>query len=319
MSRARIPIIGSLRRTARLTWVEFAKLFAHKFFPLSLVVVIAVTVTLGLAGKHFGQTATASSGSSFTNYGLWVVTSSFALRLGTVLLMVLGAMSVSSEASARTLNTMLTRPIRRGEFLLAKALSLVAATVLVVASAGGAGYVMGGTVPPRGARTQITVSTTGEPQRVATEASFPTYGDIVDPSYPDVVIAPYGDVMGDVLVGFAFLAVPVLAASMIGFLLGVLLDSTALAVALTVTLFVLLEAFKVLLILGEAFSFLFDYVAKYGYTELLNKITGMMVDAGTGSSPPWGEALAGVKMSAIYIAVCLVVSFVVFCRRDVSL
>jgi ABC-type transport system involved in multi-copper enzyme maturation permease subunit len=49
----------------------------------------------------------------------------------------------------------------------------------------------------------------------------------------------------------------------------------------------------------------------------MNNITGMMVKAGT--EPAWEKALAGVKISALYVLVCLVVSLVVFCRRDVSL
>lgn len=314
--KARIPVLGSMARTARLTWVEIIKLFAHRFFPLTLIFTVVVALALGFVGKEFARKATAGSGSSFTNYGLWVVTSSFALRLGTVLLMMLGAMSVSSEASARTLNTMLTRPIRRFEFLLAKALSLLFATVLVVAAAGASGYVMGGSVPPRDAPTRVVVTPEGE-TRVEKVWSFPSYGALVDPSFPDVEIAPFGEVMGDVLFGFVLLVVPILAATSIGFLLGVLLDSTPLAVGLTVALFMLLEAFKVLLILGEAFSFLFDSVAKYGYTEIINRITGMMVDAGT--APPWDEALAGVLISAVYVVVSLAISLIVFCRRDVSL
>ncbi|NQT52728.1 ABC transporter permease [bacterium] len=315
--RRRIPILGSMGRTLRLTWVEILKLFAHRFLPFAIVATVVVAVGLGLAGKHFASTATAGSGSSFSNYGLWVVTSSFALRLGTVLLMVLGAMSMSTEASARTLNTLLARPIRRFEFLLAKVLSLACAVVLVVAAAGVSGYVMGGTVAPRGAPTHVAVAADGTTRVETTGWSFPSYGDLVDPSYPEVKIASYGEVMADILYGFVLLVVPILAAASVGFVLGVLLDSTALAVGITVTLFMLLEAFKVLMILGDAFSVLYEAVGRYGCTELTNTITGMMVDAGT--APAWDGALAGVRISAIYLAVSLVVSFFVFCRRDVSL
>jgi ABC-type transport system involved in multi-copper enzyme maturation permease subunit len=296
--------------------VEITKLFAHKFFPFALIATVVVALGLGLAGMQFARTATMGSGSSFTNYGLWVVTSSFALRLGTVLLMVLGAMSVAGEATARTLNTMLARPFHRYEFLAAKVLSLVFATVLVVVAAGATGFVMGGTVPPREAQKRMVVAG-GESRLEASGWSFPSYGDLVDPSYPEVKIASYGRVMGDILFGFALLVVPTLAGACIGFLFGVLFDSAALAIGLTVALFVLLEAFKVLLILGEAFSFFHDFVGRFGYTEVVNRITGIMVDAGTGR--PWEEVLAGVQVCAFYILGCLVLSFLVFCRRDVSL
>jgi ABC-type transport system involved in multi-copper enzyme maturation permease subunit len=309
-------LVGVFRRIVRLTGVEITKLFAHKFFPLTLIATVVVALGLGLAGMQFAHTATMGSGSSFTNYGLWVVTSSFALRLGTVLLMVLGAMSVSSEATARTLNTMLARPFHRYEFLSAKVLSLVFATVLVVLAAAATGYVMGGTVPPREAQRQVLML--GGPPRVETgHWSFPSYGDLVDPSYPDVKIASYGQVMGDILLGFALLVIPTLAGACIGFLFGVLFDSAALAIGITVALFVLLEAFKVLLILGNAFSVLNEFVGRFGYTEVVNRITGIMVDAGTGR--PWDAVLAGVQVCGFYILGCLAVSFIVFCRRDVSL
>jgi ABC-type transport system involved in multi-copper enzyme maturation permease subunit len=318
-TRSRIPVLGSIGRTLRLAWVELTKLFAHKFFPFTLVVTVVVAAGLGLAGKHFARTATSSDGSSFSNYSLWVVTSSFGLQLGTVLLMVVGAMSVSSEATARTLNTMLTRPVRRFEFLLGKALSLVFATVLVVAAAGVSGYVMGGTVPRRTARQRVVVTPEGTTKFEPEAPRFPSYGDVVDPVYPEYVIATKREVMGDILYGFVLLAVPILAAASIGFLFGVLLDSTALAVGLTVALFVFLEAVKFRMILGEAFSSVVEYAGRYGYGEPINKITGLMISAGKGSPPSWEEAVAGVQVSALYVLGCMVVSFIVFCRRDVSL
>ena len=308
----RTPVLGNVLRTLRLTRVELSKLRAHKLFPLSVVITFAVTTALAFAGKYF---APRTSATRFSNYSLWVVSASFGLEIGTILLAALGAMTVSSEATARTLNTMLARPIRRLEFMIAKALSIVFATVVIVGAASLAGFLVGGTVPPRGVRHHVVVTREDGAATFHRESpglAFPTYDDVVDPDHPTVLIASKRQVMGDILLGFILLVIPILAAASFGFLIGTLIDSAALAVGIAVGLFVSLEATKFLPLFE-------DYLGPWAFNHPITKLATQMQFAGMGDPPLWDKAIGGVAISGIYVGVCMLVAFFVFCRRDVTL
>jgi len=314
----RIPILGSIGRTLRLTWVEIFKLFASKFFLVTILITLVVTVGLGFAGKSFSQESPIMR---FSNYGIWVVTASFGLLVATALLVAQAAMAMSSEATARTLNTVLCRPIRRIEFVGAKILSLVFATAVMVAVTGLAGFVVGGTVQPRLSPRRLVFrehppSDLREPPE-ATPPSLPripltTYTAVVDPDYPDSVIAPMGEVLGNILFGFLLLIVPVLAAVSVAFLLGTLIDSAAMAIGVAVGIFFALEV-------SQFLPISYDFLAPYAYNYPINKIFTLMRDAGNGGEPNWDVALAGVRVAALYVAGFFTASIVVFCRRDVTL
>lgn len=308
MAERRRPVLGSVGRVARLTWLEVFKLFGHKLFPCILGITLVLTLGLAIVGMVFSR---GEASVKFSNYSLWVVSSTYALRIAIVLLVAQAAMSMSSEAAARTLNAILSRPIRRIEFITAKVLSLVLATVLVFAVAGLTGFVMGGMVGDPQARGHVVVSEDGEPEWEA-PVVWPSYGDVVDPLYPDTLIATRWDVMQTILGGYGLLLVPALAAVFVGFVFGTLLDSTGLSIGLSVGV-------SVTFVVGEFFPIFADYLAPLGYNHPVPDIATIMLDAGKGSSPAWGDALSGVGVSAIYIAVGLVVSYVVFCRRDVTL
>ena len=299
-----LPVLRSLRRVGRLTWVEIRKLVSHKLFPVTAAVTLLVTAGLGFAAKSF--TEGMESGVRFSNYSLWVVSSGIGLRIGTLLLVALGAMAMSTEATGRTLNTMLTRPIRRIEFVLAKVLSLVFATAVVVLAAALASYIVGGTVQERSPRV------TWNADRPEASWKFPSYSDLIDPEYPDLLIASRAKIMGNILFGFALLVVPVLAAVSVGFLLGTLIDSTGLAIGLSVGAFVTLEATKVIPMFEE-------HLGRLAFNYPITRISTLMLEAGNGTVPQWHDAIVGVGVSAIYVAVCLVISVLVFCRRDITL
>jgi len=305
-----IPILGSLRRTARLTWVEILKLLWAKLFPTTIIITLIATAGLALAGKYITQGV--SSSVRFSNYSLWVASSSLGLRVGMVLLVAIGAAALSSEATGRTLNTMLTRPMRRLEFVAAKILALVFATVVVVAAAALAAYIVGGTVQPRWNTRRTIVSSIGQETVEEPPRSFPSYGDVVDPTFPDTVIATQAEVMGSMLYGFLLLVVPVLAGVSLGFMLGTVLNSSGLAIGLSVGLFVSLEGSKF-------FSMFEENIGRYTYNYPINRIYTLMGEAGKGGVPVWDDAVRGVGVAAIYVAACLLVSVVVFCRRDVTL
>lgn len=314
----RIPILGSLGRTLRLTWIEVFKLFAQKFFLITIVITLVVTAGLGLAGKKFSED---SHVFRFSNYGAWVVAASYGLQVATILLVGQAAMAMSSEATARTLNTVLCRPIRRIEFVGAKILSLAFAAAVLVAVTGLAGFLVGGTIEPRVPtfRTHIgevssygLLNRTEEARARQPHIPWTTYGPIVDPQYPDQVIAPMGEVIGNILFGFLLLVVPVLAAVSAGFLLGTLMDSAAMAIGVAVGIFLALETTKFI-------PLFYDYLGPYAFNYPISKIFTLMRDSGNGGEPNWDVALAGVRTAALYVAGFFSASLVVFCRRDVTL
>ena len=307
--RRRIPIAGSLGRTARLTWLELVKLVGHKLFPFILLLTVVLTVVLGLVGKHFSQ---GGASVKFSNYSLWVVSSTYALRIAIIVLVAQGAMAMSGEATSRTLNTLLARPIRRLEFAVAKALSLVVATLVVVCAAAAAGYVRGGTVQDSTSGGRVVMDVGGGTGWETAPWWQPSYGDVVDHLYPDTVISPKWEAMQTIVSGFLLLAVPALAAVFLGFLIGTLIDSSGLAVGLSLGV-------SVTLVLGEFFPGFVEYVGRYGYNYPVPKLATLMLNAGKGSLPVWDEVMPGVGLSCVYIVASLVVSFVVFCRRDVTL
>lgn len=303
-AQRRTPVVGSLRCIGRLTWVEVSKLISHKLFPAAVIITLTVTAGLALAAKSF--TERMGSTTRFSNYSLWVVSAGFGLQVGTLLLVALGAMAMSNEATGRTLNTVLARPIRRIEFATAKVLSLVFATVVVVAAAALAAFIVGGTVQERHPRAAWSAGAE------ATDGStFPSYGDVVDPG-TGYVIASRGEVMGEILFGFLLLVAPVLAGVCLGFLVGTLIDSSGLAIGLSVGLFVSLEASKFIPVLEEQ-------LGRFAFNYPMTRISTLMYEAGKGIIPQWHEAYVGVGISGIYIAVCLLISIVVFCRRDITL
>jgi len=304
--RRPLPVLGSLCRTGRLTWVEIRKLVSHKLFPAALLITLGVTTGLALATKAF----TAGMGPrGFSNYSLWVTSAGYGLQVGTLLLVALGAMAMSTEATGRTLNTVLARPIRRIEFAVAKVVSLVFAVVAVVLAAALAAYVVGGTVEPTRPPLVWQADGTAVP-----DWHFPSYGDIVDPDprYGEGVLLTKGAVMGDILFGFLLLVVPVLAGVSVGFLVGTLIDSSGLAIGLSVGVFMTLEATKFIPVVE-------DQLGQFAYNYPITRISALMLEASGGTVPQWGDALAGVGISAIYVAVSLLVSLVVFCRRDITL
>ncbi len=303
-AKRRTPVVSSLRCIGRLTWVEISKLVSHKLFPAAVIITLVVTAGLALAAKSF--TERMGSTTRFSNYSLWVVSAGFGLQIGTLLLVALGAMAMSNEATGRTLNTVLARPIRRIEFAAAKVLSLLFATVIVVSAAGLAAFVVGGTVQeklPRAVWNGESAATSG--------SSFPSYGDIVDPG-SGYVIASRGEVMGEILFGFLLLVAPVLAGVCLGFMVGTLIDSSGLAIGLSVGLYVSLEASKFIPLLEEQ-------LGRFAFNYPMTRISTLMYDAGKGIIPQWQEAYVGVGISGIYVAVCLLLSLTVFCRRDITL
>ncbi len=308
MAERPLPVLGSIRRIARLTRIELVKLLLGWLFPVAVVAAALSTAGLALVAKIL--TETSDSSVRFSNYSLWIASVSVGLRVGVVLLVALGATALSSEATWRTLNTVLARPVRRFEFLAAKVLTLLVATVAVVGASGLAGYLVGGTVPPREAFGVVRVDDAGKVK--PPPVGFPSYGDVVDPHFPDTVIATRGEVMGSILYGFLLALAPVFAAASVGLVLGTLLSSSGLAIGLSVGLFVALEGSKF-------FAAIEENIGRYSFNYPLNRIFTNMMEAGQGAVPVWDEALRGVAVAGAYVVASIVVALVVFCRRDITL
>jgi len=158
-----------------------------------------------------------------------------------------------------------------------------------VGASGLAGYLVGGTVRPREAFGVVRVDDAGKVK--PPPVGFPSYGDVVDPHFPDTVIATRGEVMGSILYGFVLALVPVFAAASVGLVLGTLLSSSGLAIGLSVGLFVALEGSKF-------FAAIEENIGRYSFNYPLNRIF---------------------TVAGAYVAASILVAMVVFCRRDITL
>jgi ABC-2 type transport system permease protein len=131
-----------MMRVLRLTLFEWRKLFARRFTWLSLALVFVAAV-IAPATAQILETAERSTRQGIGEVGAqsgWAALAGglqYGMRAATFVLLILAGSAIGEEAQQGTLKTLLLRPVRRVELLLAKklALSLFATLLLVVAGA----------------------------------------------------------------------------------------------------------------------------------------------------------------------------------------
>lgn len=129
-------------RVLRLVRFEWQKLFARRFTWIALAIV-ALAAALSPAAGQILQTAeqlTKQRGGEVEALSGWAALAGgmlFGTRVATFVLLILAGSTIGEEAQQGTLKTLLLRPVRRIEVLLAKkiALSLFAVLLLVVMGA----------------------------------------------------------------------------------------------------------------------------------------------------------------------------------------
>ncbi len=108
-----------IARVTRLVRAEFIKLFAHPFFYLSLAALaLAAVLAQDFLPAFFGQKETVWR--SFNSIQLFSYGFRFGIKIATLVLLVFSGMAFSGEFDRGTIKNLLTRPVTRTDFFLAK-------------------------------------------------------------------------------------------------------------------------------------------------------------------------------------------------------
>ncbi len=195
-----------LGRTLTLLGIEWLKL-RRQPFPLvcsaAILLVTVVTALFTAPGCENGFDSLARCLNA-------------TVPLAAIFLVALGALQFSSEATHGVLRLVLPKPIRRGEWVLAKALCLSLATVLLLA---------------------LIVAVAG-----AVVAALHGFQEIRDKTFQEVVHRARDAMFRDVGLAVALLLPPLMAAALFGFLCSTLVDNAGIAVAVAVVVYLVIHA-----------------------------------------------------------------------------
>ncbi len=108
-----------ITRVSRLVRAEFLKLLAHPFFYLSLAVLVAATLLAQVFQPvFFGQKETVWR--SYNSIQLFSYGFKFGIFIATLVFLVFSGMAFAGEFDRGTIKNLLTRPVTRTDFFLAK-------------------------------------------------------------------------------------------------------------------------------------------------------------------------------------------------------
>lgn len=117
-------------RVTRLVRAEFIKLFAHPFLYLSLAILVLAVVSFEILQPIIrGQEETVFK--TFHSLQLFVYGFKFGLFIASVILLIFSSMIIAGEFDKGTVKNLLTRPITRLEFFLAKCVTIVVLAILL--------------------------------------------------------------------------------------------------------------------------------------------------------------------------------------------
>ena len=117
-------------RIGRLTAGEFLKIFSQPFLYITLVAVLAVIVGAEFLQPIFrGQRETAWK--TFNAVQLFAYGSQYGLVVATYVLLIFSSMMFAGEFDRGTIKNLLTRPITRLEFFIAKCVTMTGLAVLL--------------------------------------------------------------------------------------------------------------------------------------------------------------------------------------------
>lgn len=119
-----------MARIARLTAAEFLKLSAQPFLYLAIVVLLGATLlSEWLMPYLHGQTETIWK--TFNAVQLFAYGFKVGLQIATMVLLVFSSMMFAGEFDRGTIKNLLTRPVTRAEFFIAKCLTVTSLAVLL--------------------------------------------------------------------------------------------------------------------------------------------------------------------------------------------
>jgi ABC-2 type transport system permease protein len=119
-----------MTRISRLTAGEFLKLLAQPFLYISLAVLVLVTVFFAVTMPYLhGQRETAWR--SFNSVLLFAYGFKYGLMVATYVLLIFSSMMFAGEFDRGTIKNLLTRPITRLEFFIAKCVTVTGLAALL--------------------------------------------------------------------------------------------------------------------------------------------------------------------------------------------
>lgn len=287
-----------LGRVWRMTTVELAKLSRQWFVWISL----GVTVWLALIGVLL---------TSSDIEGYWRRTGFDYLAQGVaasylllpMMLVVLGSRSVSAEASSGTLRTVLTRPLTRAEFVLAKIAALVVLTLVF--------YLV----------TLLAAETFAWLRADKFRPLYPTYpgggGREIPSQTPARTIS---DLAAHTAQNLSLLYLPLLSAAILGLFVSVLFNNEGVSVSVSAIAYLpyaMCAGFHPEYFKGMAPTHVAKWLPQYWSVEPLYKLKQYVEGYSHGFLWDTTDIARAVLVPLLYIVVFSAASVAVFAKRDI--
>lgn len=287
-----------LGRVWRMTTVELAKLSRQWFVWISM----GVTVWLALIGVFL---------TSSDIEGYWRRTGFDYLAQGVaasylllpMMLVVLGSRSVSAEASSGTLRTVLTRPLTRAEFVLAKIAALVVLTLVF--------YLV----------TLLAAETFAWLRADKFRPLYPTYpggGGREIPSQTPARTLP--DLAAHSAKNLSLLYLPLLSAAILGLFVSVLFNNEGVSVSVSAIAYLpyaMCAGFHPEYFKGMAPTHVAKWLPQYWSVEPLYKLKQYVEGYSHGFLWDTTDVARAVLVPLLYIVIFSAASVAVFAKRDI--
>jgi ABC-2 type transport system permease protein len=272
-------------RIGRLTAAEFLKLFAQPFLYIALLVILLCTVGAEALKPLFsGQKETVWK--SFNAVQLFAYGFQFGLKIATYVLLIFSSMMFSGEFDRGTIKNLLTRPITRMEFFIAKCVTVGSLALLLFGFTFfvSAVWALGkGDVGPVWDDSQYII------QRSASE------------------------IVGHAWKAVGMCALSFLAAGFLGILVSNLTEASGYAVAIGLVLFLVADLGTGMLV-EQARQKMFMYYPSYALEKL--------AQLGEGTTTRWREDIDARRLylliPVIYIAAFIPLAFSIFRSRNIT-
>jgi ABC-type transport system involved in multi-copper enzyme maturation permease subunit len=274
-----------IARIARLTAAEFLKLFAHPFLYLSLAILLAATLLAEILQPLFlGQKE--SVWRAFHAIQLFAYGFKFGLKIATFVLLIFSSMMFAGEFDRGTIKNLLTRPITRAEFFLAKGVTVTGLALLLY------GFILFVSLSYAFLR--------GDMGAVWDDSQYLIQRDTAE-------------IAGHACKAAILSFLPFLAAGFLGFLVSNLTDSSGYAVAIALVLFLFGDVVTGMLS-DRAQQKVFLYYGPYAIEKLRLYAEG----TNTRWNPDIDRQRLYLTVPLCYIALFLPCAFTIFRARDIT-
>lgn len=285
-------------RVWRMTTVELTKLSRQWFVWFCL----AVAAFLAFAGIAL----TSSEIEGFwkrTGFDYLAAGVAGAYLLLPMMLVVIGSRSVSAESSSGTLRTVLTRPLTRAEFILAKVLSLVVLTLVFYAATIFAAEAFAWWRADR-FRALYPTYPAGGGKEVASQTAYRTVAELLQVSVRNL----------------SLLYLPLLSAALLGLFVSVLFNNEGVSVSVSAIAYLpyaMCAGFHHEYFKGMAPTRVARWLAQYWAVEPLYKLKQYAEGYSHGFLWDPADLWRAILVPLLYVVVLSAASVAVFARRDI--